>query len=103
MRRLSRIAVIVSAVRKFDIPHTLDATADESLDKLTHLVGNLLDMSRLQAGALSLFPRPSGLDEIVSRALDHLDQAGRGITVDIPESLPEISVDPAILERKAAA
>ena len=33
------------------------ATADESLDRLTHLVDNLLDMSRLQAGALSLFPR----------------------------------------------
>jgi two-component system, OmpR family, sensor histidine kinase KdpD len=75
------------------------ATADESLDRLTHLVDNLLDMSRLQAGALSLFPRPVGLDEIVSRALDNLDPAARGITVDIPESLPEINVDPAILER----
>jgi two-component system, OmpR family, sensor histidine kinase KdpD len=75
------------------------ATADESLDRLTHLVDNLLDMSRLQAGALSLFPRPVGLDEIVSRALDNLDPAARGITVDIPESLPEIDVDPAILER----
>src|SRR6516164_8483191 len=75
------------------------ATADESLDRLTHLVDNLLDMSRLQAGALSLFPRPVGLDEIVSRALDSLDPAAQGITVDIPESLPEINVDPAILER----
>jgi two-component system, OmpR family, sensor histidine kinase KdpD len=75
------------------------ATADESLDRLTHLVENLLDMSRLQAGALSLFPRPVGLDEIVSRALDNLEPAARGITVDIPDSLPEISVDPAILER----
>jgi two-component system, OmpR family, sensor histidine kinase KdpD len=75
------------------------ATADESLDRLTHLVDNLLDMSRLQAGALSLFPRPAGLDEIVSRALDNLDPAARGITVDMPESLPEINVDPAILER----
>ena len=75
------------------------ATADESLDRLTHLVDNLLDMSRLQAGALSLFPRPSGLEEIVSRALDNLDPAALGITVDIPESLPEINVDPAILER----
>ena len=75
------------------------ATADESLDRLTHLVDNLLDMSRLQAGALSLFPRPVGLDEIVSRALDNLDPAARGITIDIPESLPEINVDPAILER----
>jgi len=75
------------------------ATADESLDRLTHLVDNLLDMSRLQAGALSLFPRPAGLDEIVSRALDNLDPAARGITVDIPDSLPEVNVDPAILER----
>jgi two-component system, OmpR family, sensor histidine kinase KdpD len=75
------------------------ATADESLDRLTHLVDNLLDMSRLQAGALSLFPRPADLEEIVSRALDNLDPAARGITVDIPESLPEINVDPAILER----
>ena len=78
------------------------ATADESLDRLTHLVDNLLDMSRLQAGALSLFPRPAGLDEIVSRALDNLDPAARGITVDIPESLPEINVDPAMLERVIA-
>src|SRR5262250_1595605 len=36
------------------------ATADESLDKLTRVVGNLLDMSRLQAGAMSVFCRPTG-------------------------------------------
>ena len=35
----------------------------------------------------------------MSRALDSLEPAARGITVDIPESLPEINVDPAILER----
>jgi len=75
------------------------ATADESLDRLTHLVENLLDMSRLQAGALSLFPRPSGLDEIVARALDNLDPLGWDITVEIPESLPAVYADPAILER----
>jgi two-component system sensor histidine kinase KdpD len=75
------------------------ATADESLDRLTHLVANLLDMSRLQAGALSLFPRPSGLDEIIARSLDDLGPAGREITVDIPDTLPAISADPAILER----
>src|SRR6516162_9456566 len=75
------------------------ATADESLDRLTHLVENLLDMSRLQAGALSLFPRPSGLDEIVARALDNLDPLGRDITVEVPESVPAVLADPAILER----
>jgi len=75
------------------------ATADESLDRLTRLVGNLLDMSRLQAGALSLFPRPSGLDEIVALALDDIGPASRDITVEIPETLPAVSADPAILER----
>ncbi len=75
------------------------ATADESLDRLTRLVGNLLDMSRLQAGALSLFPRPSGLDDIVALALDDLGPAGRDITVEIPETLPAVAADPAILER----
>src|SRR5690242_16641653 len=75
------------------------ATADESLDKLTRLVGNLLDMSRLQAGAMSVFCRPTGLDEVVAAALDQLGPAGRGVLVDIPESLPEVQVDPAILER----
>jgi two-component system sensor histidine kinase KdpD len=75
------------------------ATADESLDRLTRLVGNLLDMSRLQAGALSLFPRVAGMDEIVAMALDALGPAGRDITVEIPETLPAVQVDPDILER----
>ena len=75
------------------------ATADESLDRLTHLVENLLDMSRLQAGALSLFPRPTGLDEVVARALDNLEPLGHDVMVDIPESLPAVQADPAILER----
>jgi two-component system, OmpR family, sensor histidine kinase KdpD len=75
------------------------ATADESLDKLTRLVDNLLDMSRLQTGALSVFPRPAWLDEIVARALDHLGPASKDVIVDIPDSVPEVQVDPAILER----
>jgi two-component system, OmpR family, sensor histidine kinase KdpD len=102
---LASAKAAVTSLRSSDVDWAAEdhdellATADESLDRLTHLVDNLLDMSRLQAGALSLFPRPAGLDEIVSRALDNLDPAARGITVDIPESLPAINVDPAILER----
>ena len=75
------------------------ATADESLDRLTRLVGNLLDMSRLQAGALSLFPRAAGLDDVVALALDALGPTAREITVEIPELLPAVRADPAILER----
>ena len=78
------------------------ATADESLDRLAHLVDNLLDMSRLQAGALSVFPRPADLEEIVSRALDDLGPTARTVLVEVPHTLPEVLVDPAILERVIA-
>ncbi|MBV9380588.1 MAG: sensor histidine kinase KdpD [Streptosporangiaceae bacterium] len=102
---LASAKAAVTSLRSHDVnwdaadSDELLATADESLDRLTHLVDNLLDMSRLQAGALSLFPRPAGLDEIVARALDNLEPLGRDIIVDIPESLPAVRVDPAILER----
>jgi signal transduction histidine kinase len=36
------------------------AAAEESLDLLAHLTASLLDVSRLQAGALAVFPRPAG-------------------------------------------
>ncbi len=78
------------------------ATADESLDKLSHLVDNLLDMSRLQAGALAIFPRPADLSEIVARSLDDLGPPASTVTVDIPDDLPEVAVDPGILERVIA-
>lgn len=78
------------------------ATADESLDKLTRLVENLLDMSRLQAGAMSVFPRPADLAGIVARSLDDLGPAGKTVTVDIPADLPEVYADPGIAERVIA-
>ena len=102
---LASAKAAVTSLRTPDVSWTAEdqdellATADESLDRLAHLVDNLLDMSRLQAGALSLFPRPAGLDEIVSSALGNLDPAARRIGVEIPDSLPEVNVDPAILER----
>jgi two-component system, OmpR family, sensor histidine kinase KdpD len=78
------------------------ATADESLDRLAHLVDDLLDMSRLQAGALAVFPRPADLAEIVARSLDDLGPAARSVVVAIAEDLPEVAVDPGILERVIA-
>jgi two-component system, OmpR family, sensor histidine kinase KdpD len=102
---LASAKAAVTSLRTPDVPWSADdvsellATADESLDRLTHLVENLLDMSRLQAGALSLFPRPVGVDEVVASALDALSPLGRDIKVDIPLSVPAVRADPAILER----
>jgi two-component system sensor histidine kinase KdpD len=102
---LASAKAAVTSLRSADVQwgeHDRDellATADESLDRLTHLVDNLLDMSRLQAGALSVFPRPAGLDEVVARALDDLGVARHAVKVEIPDSLPAVRVDPGILER----
>ncbi|MGW5415017.1 DUF4118 domain-containing protein [Actinomadura geliboluensis] len=72
-------------------------TAQLSLERLDRLVANLLDMSRLQAGVLGIAARPLALDEIVPRALD--DLGGGDVTVTLAPDLPEVSADPALLER----
>jgi len=102
---LASAKAVVTSLRSADVQWSdedrdeLLAAADESLDRLAHLVDNLLDMSRLQAGAMSILPRPAGLDEVVASALDDLGPASRDVIVDIPGSLPEVQVDPGILER----
>ncbi|WP_147133042.1 ATP-binding protein [Stackebrandtia albiflava] len=75
------------------------ATADESLDRLARLVANLLDMSRLQAGALGVTAVPIGLEDAVPPALDELGEAARHVEVAITDDLPEVSADPGLLER----
>ncbi|HWN33818.1 MAG TPA: ATP-binding protein [Pseudonocardia sp.] len=75
------------------------ATADESIDRLITLVHNLLDTSRLQAGALPVDARVLALSEIVPVALDELGAAGRTIALDLPADLPEITADPDLLQR----
>ncbi|MFD0785227.1 sensor histidine kinase, partial [Micromonospora azadirachtae] len=75
------------------------ATAEESLDRLARLVANLLDMSRLQAGALGVLPAEIGLEDVVPRALDELGPPAAGVDTDIPADLPAVTADPGLLER----
>src|SRR5260370_37804728 len=63
------------------------------------MVENLLDMSRLQAGAMSVFPKPADLSEVIARSLDDLGPSGKTVIVEVPPDLPEVLVDPGILER----
>jgi two-component system sensor histidine kinase KdpD len=105
---LASAKAAVSGLRSRDIQLTAEdhdellATADESLDLLTHLVADLLDVSRLQAGALPVFPRPADLEEIIARSLDDIGLQARAVMVDIPHGLPEAMVDPVIMERVVA-
>jgi two-component system sensor histidine kinase KdpD len=56
-------------------------------------------MSRLQAGALSVARRPVALDELVPRVLDDLGPGAHSVVVEVPETLPEVLADAALLER----
>ena len=83
------------------------ATADDALDRLTDLVTNLLDLSRLQAGVLSVAIHPVDVDEVVGIALDHVravvpDRSWQLVEVDVPSTLPEVAADPGLLERVIA-
>ncbi len=74
-------------------------TADESLDRLTRLIENLLDMSRLEAGALGVSLAPVALDELVPLVLDAMGPEGAEVAVDVSEHLPEAYADAVLLER----
>ena len=73
-------------------------TIEESTDRMADLVENLLAMSRLQAGAISVHRRPTALDEVVANALSHLPATAL-VEVDVPADLPLADADPGLLER----
>lgn len=77
-------------------------TARTSLDRLTSLVENLLDMSRLQAGALSVFPRAVAIEDVVAHTVREFDADGIHVGLDVPDDLPEVTADPPLLERVLA-
>ena len=77
--------------------------ADQSLDRLTRLVENLLDMSRLQAGSIKLRLEAVAAADVLPRALDEVpDAAARVGLAPVPPSVPPALADGALLERVVA-
>ena len=76
---------------------TLVEAIDTGTARLERLIDNLLDLSRLQMGAVHPDVVAVSLDEVVPLALDGLDPAA--ITLDLPEDLPLVLTDPGLLER----
>lgn len=104
---LTSIRAAVDSLRAPDIElstqdqEELLASIEESTNRLTGLIDNLLDSSRLFAGAVRPIIRPVGYDEIVARALSGMDGQER-IAVDVAEHLPHVLTDPGLLERVVA-
>ncbi|MFC3688753.1 DUF4118 domain-containing protein [Aquipuribacter hungaricus] len=103
---LAGIKAGVSTLLSRDIPlrpedrDALLRDVDLSTDRLQALIDNLLDMSRLDAGAVVPRPRPSALEDVVARALSGVEP-GR-VQVDVPHDLPLLDVDAGLLERAVA-
>ncbi len=105
---LATIKASVTSLLETGVEWTPDQTSAflrailEETERLDRLVGRLLDASRVQVGAVHVFFRPVGLDEVVAAALGGLGAGRDRVIVDIPESLPEVQTDPALLERAVA-
>ncbi len=76
--------------------------ADASLDRLTRLVENLLDMSRLQSGALKPRLEPVDPCEILPRAIDDVPEAAGRVALDPGERSVPVLADGPLLERAVA-
>ncbi|MGY5130583.1 ATP-binding protein [Streptomyces nigrescens] len=103
---LASIKASVTSLRSDDVAWSQEDEAEllagieAGADRLDHLVGNLLDMSRLQTGTVTPLIREIDLDEVVPMALGGVPESS--VTLDIPEELPIVAVDPGLLERSVA-
>ncbi|SDK30552.1 sensor histidine kinase [Streptomyces indicus] len=103
---LAGIKAAVTSLRSDDVEWSeedqaeLLAGIEDGADRLDHLVGNLLDMSRLQTGTVTPLIREVDLDEVVPMALGGVPEGSADL--DIPETLPMVSVDKGLLERAVA-
>jgi len=103
---LAGIKAAVTSLRSYDVEWSeedqteLLQAIEEGADRLDLLVGNLLDMSRLQTGTVTPINRETDLDEVVPMALGGVPEDS--VELDIPETLPMVHVDRGLLERAVA-
>ncbi len=77
---------------------------DAEAERLNRLVGNLLDMSRIQGGALVADIEAIPLQELVLPAVRRASVAAgsRAIELDLPDDVPDVRADAALLDRVVA-
>ena len=82
-------------------PRQVVQTIHDEAQRMTHMVNNILDMTRLEAGLVQLDLQSYHLEEIVGAVLERLkDQFGqRAVNIDIPRDLPMLYVDGVLFEK----
>ncbi len=80
---------------------SLIETARGEADRLNRLVGNLLDMSRLEAGVVQIHRELCDIQDVIGAALEQLDArlTDRVVQIDAPHELPLISIDFVLISR----
>lgn len=72
-------------------------------ERLTRLLNNVLDLSKIEQDRMMYRPRPTSLAEVAHRAVQAveypLEQEGFTLSVDSQDELPPVSVDPDALEQ----
>lgn len=97
---LATAKAAISTLQQDDVDWTpeqrdeLLATADDAVDRLTHIITGLLDLSRLQAGGVVAHTGQVAVEEVVTRAV-----ADRPVAVEIPDGVPPVRADAALVER----
>jgi two-component system, OmpR family, sensor histidine kinase KdpD len=74
-------------------------TVDEEADRLNRLVGNLLDASRLQIGALAVNIQTVDMAETIAATLGSIGSPADRVELELPDGLPAAHGDSALLER----
>ncbi len=103
---LAGLKAAVSSLRQDDVEWSLEeqaellSTIEESSDRLNDLIANILDMTRIQVGAVVVHAEPVAVDEVAALAL--LDVAATHVRLEIPDSLPLVLTDAGLLERVVA-
>jgi two-component system sensor histidine kinase KdpD len=87
-----------------EVARQFSEAIDHETDRLNALVTNLLDMSRLQTGAVAVRRVLVGLDELVLTAIASLGERADDahLVIDLDESLPSVETDPSLVERAIA-
>jgi len=87
-----------------DLPapaHDMAVSLCQQAQRINAMVGNLLDMARLQSGSVQLRLQWLPVDEVVGTALQalHAALARHQVRTDLPAGLPLVQVDPVLIER----
>ena len=107
---LAAVKTAVSSLRQADARLSAEDRAEllelieQQSDRLARLVTNLLDMTRIEAGALEIRPAVMPLDELVDEALGNLSGllAHERVRLEAPADLPMLRIDHVLISQVLA-